>query len=122
MITRQVIQTLYKKYSRRPASPDCLDMPLLFDSAGHHNIVIDMDGPVDSLVINSVEPSSPFHRIALERINAIVPFEEWVAIVLPSSIIFLNRNSNRVSVHLRAHKPGITDRLRSIFSRTDEES
>lgn len=123
MITKQVIQAIYKKYSKRPDSPDDLNMPMLFDyAAAHHNITIDMDGPVDSLVINSVEPSSPFHRIALERINAIVPFEEWVAIVLPSSIIFLNRNSNRVSVHLRAHKPGITDRLRSIFSRTDEES
>ena len=51
MITRKVIQTLYKKYRKLPESPDCLDMPLLFENALQHNINIDMDGPVDSFVI-----------------------------------------------------------------------
>lgn len=45
MITKQVINTLYKKYRKLPESPDCLDMPLLFDYAStHHNISIDMEG------------------------------------------------------------------------------
>ena len=48
MITRKVIQTLYKKYRKLPESPDCLDMPLLFECAAWYNINIDMDGPVDS--------------------------------------------------------------------------
>lgn len=118
MITKKVIESLYKKYKKLPESPDYLDMPLLFDYASeHHNITIDMDGPVDSLVINSIDPSSPFHRIALERIHAIVPFEEWVAIVLHSSIIFLNRKSNKVSIHIRTHTPGLMDRLKSLFGR-----
>mgnify|MGYP000293687405 CR=1 FL=1 len=118
MITKQVIQALYKKYRKLPESPDYLDMPLLFDyAAEHHNITIDMDGPVDSLIINSIDPSSPFHRIALERIHAIVPFEEWVAIVLHSSIIFLNRKSNKVSIHIRTYKPSMLDRMRGLFSK-----
>ena len=117
MITRQVIQTLYKKYSRRPASPDCLDMPLLFDSAGHHNIVIDMDGPVDMLVINSIDPASPFHNIPLNRIHAIVPFEDWVAIVLHTSIIFLNRKSSKASIDIRMDEPSLMEKIKGIFNK-----
>lgn len=117
MITRKVIQTLYKKYRKLPESPDYLDMALLFEYASrHHNVAIDMEGPVDSLVIRSIDPDSPFHRIPLERIHAIVPFEEWVAIVLHSSIIFLNRNSNRVSVHVRTDPPTVWERVKDWFS------
>lgn len=116
MITKKVIQTLYKKYRKLPESPDYLDMPLLFDyAAEHHNITIDMDGPVDALVIRSIDPDSPFHRIPLERIHAIVPFEEWVAIVLHSSIIFLNRRSSRVSVHVKTMEPSLFDRVCDFF-------
>ncbi|MDE5629942.1 MAG: hypothetical protein K2I69_10330 [Muribaculaceae bacterium] len=118
MITRKVIQTLYKKYRKLPESPDFLDMPLLFDyAAKHHNVTIDMDGPVDSLVIPSINPASPFHRIQLERIHAIVPFEEWVAIVLHSSIIFLSRNSSRVSVHVHTDPPSLWERIKGWFGK-----
>lgn len=116
MITRKVIQTLYSKYRKLPESPDCLDMPLLFDyAAKHHNIVVDMEGPVDALVIGSISPESPFHRIPLERIHAIVPFEEWIAIVLHSSIIFLSRKSSKVSVHVRTETPSVFDRITDFF-------
>ncbi len=113
MITKEVIDTLYKKYAKAPSSPDYLDIPLLFDYvAEHHNVTIDMDGPVDALVINSVDPSSPFHRIPLRRIHAIVPFEEWVAIVLHSSIIFLSRKGPKVSIHIKPAQLSILDRAR----------
>ena len=113
MITREVIDTLYKKNSKAPSSPDCLDMPLLFDyAAEHHNITIDMDGPVDFMVINSIDPDSLFHKIPLARIHAIVPFEEWIAIVLHSSIIFLSRKSPKSSIHIKPAKLSIIDRAR----------
>lgn len=118
MITRKVIQTLYKQYRKLPESPDFLDIPLLFDAANeNHHITIDMDGPVDSLVIGSIEPESPFHRIALDKIHAIVPFEEWVAIVLHSSIIFLNKKSAKVSVNVRLEQPSVFDKLSGFFSK-----
>lgn len=118
MITKKVIQTLYKKYRKLPPSPDCLDIPLLFDCASaHHNVMIDMDGPVDTLLIRSIDPDSPFHRIPLERIHAIVPFEEWVAIVLHSSIIFLNKKSSKVSVHIRTEPPTLMERIKAMFGK-----
>ena len=118
MITRQVIETLYKKYSKAPSSPDCLDKALLFDyAAEHHSISFDMESDIDSLIIGSVDPSSPFHRIPLRRIHAIVPFEEWVAIVLHSSIIFLNRKDNKVSIDIRMTEPSLWEKVMGKFNR-----
>ena len=115
MIRKQVINTLYKKYRKLPKSPDCLDFALLFDYVvEHHTITIDLEN--DCLIINSLEPTSIFHRIPLSRIHAIVPFEEWVAIVLHSSIIFLNKKSSKVSVNIKMPKPSLWERVKSIFS------
>ena len=115
MIRKQVINTLYKKYRKLTKSPDCLDFALLFDYVvEHHNITIDLEN--DCLIINSLEPTSIFHRIPLSRIHAIVPFEEWVAIVLHSSIIFLNKKSSKVSVNIKMPKPSLWERVKSIFS------
>ena len=118
MITQKVIDALYKQYSKAPKSLDCLDMPLLFDAAGaHHDISVDMDDNMNGeLVINSIDPASPFHRLPMHRIHAIVPFEKWVAIVVHSSIIFLNRKDNSVSVHLKPVEDSFMDRLRRKFS------
>ena len=118
MISNKVIQSLYKTYNKRPESPDFLDMSVLFDYASKfHNVTIDMDGVVDTLIINSIEETSPFHNLPLKLIHAIVPFEKWVAIVLRSSIIFLDRDSSRVNIHIRNEKPSLSNRLRNIFGK-----
>jgi hypothetical protein len=112
MITREVIDTLYKKYQDTPESADCLNMSLLFDDAAtHHKLAVDVE--TERLTIGSVAKSSPFRRIAMRCINAIVPFEEWIAIVMHSSIIFLNRDSSDVSVHLRPFECSFMDRIRT---------
>ncbi len=118
MITKQVIETLYKKYNKRPKSPDCLDFGLLFDSiSDYHDISVDMD--TDELVIHDLGEMSPFYKLPLSKIHAIVPFEEWVAIVLHSSIVFLNRKSNKVSVHVKEPKLSFVDRLRMSLSKDE---
>lgn len=113
MITRENVNTLYKIYNKAPRSIDELNMALLFDyAAEHHTVIIDPDS--EELVINSITPASPFHSLPLRNIHAIVPFEDWVAIVLHSSIIFLNRNNSKVAVDLRNVRPSFLDRLRGI--------
>lgn len=116
MITKKVIDSLYKKYSKRPKSADCLDFVLLFDGVSEQHAV-NVDIETDTLLIGSIDPASPFHRLPLSRIHAIVPFEDWVAIVLHSSIVFLNKNNNKVSVHIKEPKPGIIDRLQMMMSK-----
>lgn len=99
MITQQVIDTLYKKYRKRPASTDTLDLALLLDDlADTHAITID---DRDMVEIGSIDPLSPFHSVPLGHIHAIVPFEKWVALVLGNSIIFLHRDEPKANVHLK---------------------
>lgn len=119
MITKEVISALYKKYPRRAKSIDNLDVALLFDTVGTlHGIHVDLEN--GRLVIGSMDDKSIFRSIPLAHIHAIVPFEEWVAIVLHSSIIFLNKKSTKVSVHLKPITPSFGDKLRGLFSKEAE--
>lgn len=113
MITKQVIDELYKTYAKRPASPFDLNLSLLFEYAvDNHAINLDEE----KIVINSISPDSIFHSINLNHIHEIVEFEESIAIVLHSSIIFLNKFDNKSYVHIKTPKTGFWSRLRDRFS------
>jgi len=117
MITEKVINSLYKKYKKRPESADELDIALLFENLTNtHDIAIDDEA---NLIINSIQPDSPFHRIPLGHIHAIVEFEHNIAIVMHSSIIFLNKKDSRTYVHIKPLKPSLIDR---IFNRNDSDT
>lgn len=114
MITKEVIDSIYKQYKSRPSSPDNLNLGLLFDYAiDNHAIFID-DG---NLVIDSVSPDSPFHSIPLRNVHEILEFENSIGIVLDNSIIFLNKHDDTVHVHLRMQKPSLMDRARELLRR-----
>lgn len=109
MITQQVIDTLYKKYKKRPATTDALDLSLLLDDlADMHDINIDDKNMVN---IGSIEEMSPWHTMPLGHIHAIVPFEKWVALVLGNSIVFLHRESPKANVHLKPIKDSWLSKL-----------
>lgn len=114
MITEKTINEIYKKYSKLPESPDDLNIFLLFEGV-HPDHEIMFEG--NDIVINSVSPSSPFHRISLNRVNAIIEFEENVAIVLHSSIIFLSKKDNKVSIHVKQFKPTLKERISSFITK-----
>lgn len=119
MITQKVIDTLYKTYKKRPASADELDIGLLFEiPVEYHDIEIDDNA---NLLINSLPQVSPFRKLALSRINAIVEFENKVAIVLRSSIIFLNKNDNKSYIHIREEKMSLVDRIFNRIKNDEDE-
>ena len=111
MIQKKVIDSIYKKFKKAPASPDELDIPLLFEKVPEA-ASIEIDN--DKLVINSVDPDSPFHEIPISYIHAILEFDEAVAIVLPNSIQFLSKDDGSLHVHLKDVGPSILDRLRQL--------
>lgn len=113
MISKKAIKEVYKKYGKKPKSIDCLDVGLLFGAvADVHNLEI-VD---EKIVIGSIEPSSYFHKIALSRVYGIVNFEETVAIVLHSSIIFLNKLEPQVSVHIKPQPTTLLAKIKMWFS------
>ena len=114
MITQEVIKEIYKKYSKRPASTDELNIPPLFEAAHpSHGIQIDED----KLVINSLPPTSIFRTIPLRNINAILEFESHVAIVLHSSIVFLSKVDKHTYVNFKPLERSLLDKLKDGFSR-----
>lgn len=113
MITKQVIDNIYKKYRSRPASPDQLNLPLLFEHAiDNHGLYVDDN----DLVIENIPEDSPFHKLALDRVHGILEFERSVAIVLMNAILFLNKHDSGVNIHLRTPKMSLMDRLREKIS------
>ncbi|MCM1452394.1 MAG: hypothetical protein NC102_09040 [Clostridium sp.] len=116
MITNKVIEEIYKKYGQRPKSVDCLDFVLLIDKAGiMHDIFVDPEA--ETLRIGSLPEDSPFHTLRLKNINAFIEFEEWVAVVLHSAIIFLNKKNTRTSIHLKEPELSLWDRIRGVGRR-----
>lgn len=113
MIQKKVIDSIYKKFKKRPASPDELDIPLLFEKIPLE-AAIEIDG--DNLIINSIEASSPFHSIPIRNIHAIIEFDEAIAIVLHSSILFISKEDGGVHVHIKELGMTLLDRVRNIFN------
>lgn len=110
MITKEVIDTIYKQYSKKPKKPDELDFGMLFEKTGlEHDIMIDPE--TNELTIGSIPEDSPFHSLPLTNIHAFVPFEEWTAIVLHSSIVFLNNKKPMTSIHLNVPKKSFWQKI-----------
>ncbi|MDE5941099.1 MAG: hypothetical protein K2H14_03210 [Muribaculaceae bacterium] len=113
MIHKKVIDAIYRKCRKRPESPDELNIPLLFEKLPEETM-IEVDET--DIVIGSVDQMSPFHRIPVSHIHAILEFDEAVAIVLHASIVFLSKENGAMHVHLKEMKPSILDRIRGALS------
>lgn len=114
MLPEKIINSIYKKYHRHPASADELDIPLLFEKVPEE---FGVEVTPEAIVIGCVDRNSPFREIPLGNVNAIVDFSEHVAIVLRASIIFLSKmEGGNVSVHLKNIGPTFLDRVRAAFA------
>ncbi len=114
MITRTDIKELYKKFRRRPKRLEDRNLSLLVDYALDTD-ALDMDG--ESLVFTHMDPTSPFREIGLERVHGVADFPEAVAIVLPNSIIFINKRDLSTHVHIKQAPTSLIDRIRYIMAK-----
>ncbi len=108
MISEKNISELYRKYSRRPKSADELNLALLFESL-HDEKAVQVKGA--TLLINGLNEDSPFHRIPLKCIHAIINCGDTIAIVLHSSIVFINKQDGRVNVHINFKERTLLQRI-----------
>lgn len=97
MITRSQIENLYKTNATAPADIMDLGIDKLFDeTALIHDIMVDPEEGTVSF--GSIEEGSPLHTLRLANINGIEVMDGWTAIVMHSSILFLNRTQPVVMV------------------------
>lgn len=109
MINRNVIKELYSKYPKPPRSVDELNLATLTECAGElHKISIDVGS--NTVAFGSQPADSPFASLPLTHICGIVAFDDWVAVVMRASILFLSRREPKASAD-------INPASRSIFGR-----
>ncbi len=111
MSDKKLIDSLYKRYHRRPDTLDERHLYLLVD------FIVDEQGVElndDRIVFTGIDEHSPFREIRLNNINGVEDLGGWLAIVLHSTIIFFNKDTHEVSVHIRPIS--LRDRLSSILS------
>ena len=99
MITNDNIQRLYTTYATAPGLFEDRGLTRLMDYAFDTD-AIDFDG--DRLVFNTIDTDSPLHSIDSERILGAEEIGRWLAVILPSAIIFLDRTDLRTTrIHLK---------------------
>lgn len=109
MITEEVINEIYKNYSKPCKNEEELNLPYFADLLKeHHKLKIDSD----EVVVESLEESSPFRRFLKRGLFAVLEFDRNVAFVFQAHILFFSKTSNKLSVHFRpAEKRSFLDRL-----------
>ena len=111
MITREVIHEIYRQCSKRPGCVDDIDLALLFDPevSAYHNIYI--DNSAAAIVLADIGADSMMRSIPLTHVFGILPFERWLAIVLGSAILFIDKTSPLISMHLAPERGGLWHRI-----------
>lgn len=100
MITRNNIENLYKANAVAPADVMDLGVNKLFDEVALvHDLLVDPEE--GELIIGSVDAKSPLHTLKLANINGIEVLNGWTAIIMHSSIVFLNRERPVVMVDVK---------------------
>lgn len=113
MITKKHITELYKKHIINPNKPNRIELEMFGNKCvSQHSITIENK----NLIINSVDCDSPFHELPLQNIAGIEDLENYIAIILRNSILFLDKNSKNIHVHINIEKPSIWERLKYIFN------
>lgn len=115
MINDQVIKEIYKKFSKPVKSQEDLKLDYYVKLLNkEHNIEInDLD-----VVINDLDSINPFRRFLKRSIYAILEFDNVVAFVFRSHILFFSINDNQLRVHIKPEKP--KGFFRRLFSKDDE--
>lgn len=98
MINNATITDLYTTFATAPQLFEDRGIGRLMDYAFDTDAV-DFDG--DSIVFNTMDAESPMRSIEIENIWGVKEFPLWMAVVLPNSIIFLNRADFTTRVHLK---------------------
>lgn len=114
MIKPEIIKELYKKFPQPTEEKNKLNLEhLSSEELNHHSIEMTST----DLVINSVEEISPFHEIPLRNISGIENLESHIAIVLRNSIIFLDKKTTDIHVHINIERPSIWQRMKYMLKK-----
>lgn len=118
MVKPNRIKHLYRKHPLTDENRQDLELSrLLTDSLSQHLITIGKE----NIIINSVEEESPFRELPIKNIAGIEDLDQFTAIILRNSILFLSKFSTDIHVHINVEQPSFWQRLKYYFSNEDFE-
>ncbi len=108
MITDKVIKEIYKNYKKPCKNQQELQLPHFLDILKEHHNLSENNMEI---IVNDLEEFNPFRRFLKRSIHAILEFDNIIAFVFRSHILFFSKDSNHIRVHMRPDEP------KSLFSR-----
>lgn len=109
MISKRVINTLYKKYAKPPRDFSDLHIDDFMTVCGELYGVEINDV---SITFSRMAADSPFHTILLSNIYGKEIFESHIALIFSTYILFFNRERYDITVHF---KPDSCSWLRRLY-------
>lgn len=98
MIREDTIKEIYKKYGKPAKNVAELRLPYFVDLLSKNNPLILRD---DEIEIENLEEFNPFKRFLIRSLHGIIEFDKLVAFVFPRHIIFLDKDSDDMHIHLK---------------------
>ena len=112
MISKSVIKALYKKYPSPPQNFPDLDIEDFISLCGEtYGIVLDEN----TITFGRMSEENPFRVILLRHICGIEKFEDHIALVTPSYILFFHRDKFDMMVHFKPENKSCWQRLYGWF-------
>lgn len=114
MITKEVIQDIYKEYKKPHANREELRLPYFLELlAPHHKL--EYDG--DEIIFADMDEFNPFRRILVRNLHGIVEFDKNVAFIFPNHIMFLGKRSKELHVHFKPEEEEAPKKKGGLFGR-----
>lgn len=101
MITEEVIKEIYKNYSKPPKDQKDLDLPYFAELLKPHH---DLNVTDDEVIVMNIDEFSPFKRFLTRSLNAVLDFDQNVAFVFKTHILFFSKKDDRISVNFKPEK------------------
>lgn len=113
MITDRVIKEIYRKYSKPQNKPEDLKLKYFVDLLSpNHDIKLEDN----EVIFEDQEEFSPFRRFLIRSLHGVLEFDKQVAFVFRNHILFLNKNTDEMRVHMKTYER--KNLLGRIFSRS----
>lgn len=96
MVTKRVINELYKKFNTPPDDINVLNLNYHMDILRKYH-PMKVDG--DEIIVENVEEYSPFRRMLIKRITGVLEFNKYVAFVMTEHIFFFEKRGKEISLH-----------------------
>lgn len=109
MITKKIIKDLYDRHQISEKKLLNFSIEEISKQCIH---LYDLEISNENLRIKTMDTNSPFSSIPIKNIGGVSQVENYTAIVLRNSVLFLNNDVNEIKVHIKEVKLSKWEKIR----------